>query len=227
MENIQLAFRSIGIVGESSLLVGLQSSASSCSCSIMLAISGRADGESGDSNSSTQVWINNIHNASENPTVGRSGRFPLKTFCMTAASGLACSKGLRPVTTYRGKVTLRYRTSRSGELIRASRIVIPRAYMSVLFDGSFLRARLTYPYLSGSRISGAIHRIVPPVLWPLAPSTELASSMIAASPKSARQARHSEFIRMLACRISLPVNLGQFRTMDSLTPLRSPWTKSC
>jgi len=164
MENIQLAFRSIGIAGASSLLVGFQLSASSCSRSIMLAISGRTDGESGDSNSSSQVSINSAHNPSENPTIGLSGRVPLRTFCMTAASGLACSKGLRPVTTYRGKVLLRDRSSSSGEPIRASRIVIPRAYISVLFDGNFLRARLTYPYLSGSRISGAIHRIVPPAL---------------------------------------------------------------
>ena len=171
----------------------------------MLAISGRADGESEDSNSSTQVWINNVHNASENPNVGRSGRFPLRIFCITAASELACSKGLRPVTTCRGEVMSRDRSSRSGEPRLASRIVIPKAYMSVLFDGSFLRTRLTYPDLSGSRMSGAIHRIVPPVLWPLAPSTEL-SSMIATSPKSARQAWNSEFIRMLACRSS-PVNL--------------------
>jgi len=136
---------------------------------------------------------------------------------MTAASGFVCSKGLRPVTTYRGKLMLCERKRRNSVPIRASRMVIPRAYMSVFFDGSFFRARLTYPYLSGSRISGAIHRIVPPALWLLGPSTELASSMIAASPKSAKQARHSEFIRMLACRSSSPVNLGQIHTMVIMT----------
>jgi len=136
---------------------------------------------------------------------------------MTAASGFVCSKGLRPVTTYRGKLMLCERNRRSGGPVRASRMVIPRAYMSVLFDGSFFRARLTYPYISGSRISGAIHRIVPPALWLLGPSMELASSMIAANPKSARQARHSEFIRMLACRSSSAVNLGQIHTMVIIT----------
>lgn len=162
-------------------------------------ILGRTDCESEDSNSSSHVWISNIHNTSENPTVGRSGRFPLRTFCMTAASRLVFPKGLRPVTTYKGKARLRDRSSRSGELMRTSRMVIPSAYMSVLFDGNFLRARLTYPYLSGSIISGAIHRIVPSASRLLGSSTKFASPIIAVSPKSAKQARHSELIRMLVC----------------------------
>jgi len=91
--------------------------------------------------------------------------------------------------------------------MRTSRIVIPRAYISVLFDGNLFRDRLVYPNLSGSRISGAIHRVVPPVLWPLGPSPELASSIIAANPKSARQARRSELMRMLACISMLPATL--------------------
>lgn len=181
-------------------------------------ISGRTDDESGDSNSSSHVWVNRIHSASENHTVGRSGRVPLSTFCMTAASGLVCSKGLRPVTTYKRKATLRERSSRNGEPIHTSRIVIPRAYMSVLFDGNFLRARLTYPNLSGSRISGAIHRVVPPALWPLAPSPELASSMIAASPKSAKQARRSELIRILACSSVPPVSTHTMIVMSVSPP---------
>lgn len=73
----------------------------------MSVILGRTDDESADSNSSSQVWVNSVHRASENPTVGRSGLIPSRTFRMTAASGLACSKGLRPVTTYRGKEALR------------------------------------------------------------------------------------------------------------------------
>ena len=80
--------------------------------------------------------------------------------------------------------------------------------MSVHFDGNFLRAFLIYPYLSGSRISGAIQRIVPPALWVGGPSIELASSTIAASPKSAKQARHLELIRILACRSPSQVNFG-------------------
>ena len=72
--------------------------------------------------------------------------------------------------------------------------------MSVHFDGSFLRAFLTYPYLSGSRISGAIQRIVPPALWVGGPSIELASSTIAECPKSVKHAWGLELIRILACR---------------------------
>ena len=83
--------------------------------------------------------------------------------------------------------------------MRTSRIVIPRAYMSVLFDGNLLQVHLVYPYLSGSRTSGAIHRIVPPALWLLGLSTELVSPIIAVSLKSAKQARCSELTRMLAC----------------------------
>ena len=168
----------------------------------MLLILGRADGEG--SNSSSQVLASNAHNGSENPSEGRSGRRPHRTFCITAASGSAYSNGRRPVTIYRGKVRSSDRCR--SELIRTSRIVMPRAYMSVLFDGNFLRALLVYPYFSGSRISGAIHRIVPPALWLLGPSTEVVSSMIAASPKSAKQARHSELMRMLACISTSPVN---------------------
>ena len=98
-EDIQLVSGSVGIIGDSNLLVGLQFSTSSCSCPIMSVILGRTDGESEDSNSSSHICINSVHNTSENPTVGRSGRVPLRTFCMTAASGLVCSNGLRPVTT--------------------------------------------------------------------------------------------------------------------------------
>ena len=198
-EHVPLICRSIGAGGADRLLVGLQLPASSCSRSRMLVVSGRADGESVASYSSSHVRANNAHNASENPTVGRSGRFPLTTFEMTAASGLVCSKGLRPVITCRSNLCYCNRNNRGNGVVRASRIVIPRAYISVLFDGNFLRARLTYPYFSGSNISGAIHRVVPPALWLLGPSIELTSSMIAASPKSAKQARHSELMRMFAC----------------------------
>ena len=194
MKNTPLAFCSIWIAEVGRPFLGLQPSSSSRSCSRTLAVFGRTDGKSVGSNSSSHVWVNNVHNASENPTAGLSGRSPSKTLFTTASSLLVFSKGFRPVITYEGEVTL---CSRGGEAIRASRIVIPRAYTSVLFDGSFLRARLTYPYRSGSMISGAIHRIVPPALWLLDPSRELASA-IAASPKSAKQARHSELMRTLA-----------------------------
>ena len=103
--------------------------------------------------------------------------------------------------------------------MRTSRVVIPRAYMSVLFDGNFLRARLVYPYLSGSRISGAIHRIVPLSSWLLGPSSEVESSMIAASPKSAKQARRSELMRTLACISTSPVNMVQLYDMVTTSPL--------
>ena len=56
---------------------------------------------------------------------------------MTSASGLY-SKGGRPVTTCKVKVRFHDRKTRSGQLVRASRIVIPSAYMSALFDGNFL-----------------------------------------------------------------------------------------
>lgn len=164
----------------------------------MSVISGRTDGDSEDSNTSSHVRISSSHNASENPAVGLSGRIPLKTFCMTAVSRLMCSKGIWPVATCRGKLTLGDRNKRGCEPIRSSRTVIPRAYMSVPFDGSFPSAFLTYPYLSGSRISGAIQRIVPPAFCAGGPSTEFASSTIAARPKSARQARRSELIRIFA-----------------------------
>jgi len=105
-KNIQLLFRSTGIAGASSPLVGFQFFASSRSCSMILVISGRTDSESADSNSSSHVCISNAHSASENPTMGRSGRIPRRTLWMTATSGLVCSKGLRPVTTYRGRLML-------------------------------------------------------------------------------------------------------------------------
>ena len=198
--DIPLDLRSIALWGVKGLLVGLQLSASSCSSSRMSEIFGRADGESEASNSSSHVLANNVHNASENPTEGRSGRIPPKTFWMTAASGLVRSNGLRRVTTC--KVKSRSREKVAGAMspyaVRTSRIVIPSAYISVLFEGSFLRARLTYPYFSGSNISGAIHRIVPPVLLLLAPSIESVSSMITVFPKSARQARRSELMRISA-----------------------------
>ena len=163
---------------------------------------GRVGGE--DSCSSSHVLANNAHNGSENPTAGRSGRLPLRTFCMTAASGLVYSKGRRPVTTYMGRVS--FLRSRSGGPAPTSRMVIPRAYVSVLFDGNFVLHRLVYPYLSGSRISGAIHRVVPPARWLLGPSTKDVSSMIAASPKSAKQAQRSELMRIFACMPTSPVN---------------------
>ena len=204
-EDIQLAFRSNGVGRAGRLLLWLQAFASPCNCSRMAVISGRAGGE--DSYSSSHVSFNNAHNESENPAVGRSGRFPLRSFCMTAASGLTCSKGRRPVTTYRGSEVLQQGTEGNG-LIRTSRMVIPRAYVSMLFEGNFFRNHLLYPYLSGSRISGAIHRIVPPTLWLLSPSTEIVSTMIAVSPKSAKQARHSELMRTLACVSASSVNVA-------------------
>ena len=102
MEDIQLAFRSIGS-GASSLPVWFQVSASSRNCSRMAVISGRAGGE--DLCSSSHISFNNAHNGSENPTVGRSGRVPLRTFRITATSRSVCSKGWQPVTTYRENET--------------------------------------------------------------------------------------------------------------------------
>ena len=101
-EDIPLNFRPIIAGGASCLLARLQFSASLSSCSRMSVVFGRADGESVDSNSSCHIWVNNVHNSSENPTAGRSGRVPFTTFEMTAASGLVCSKGLRPVITWGG-----------------------------------------------------------------------------------------------------------------------------
>jgi hypothetical protein len=91
--------------------------------------------------------------------------------------------------------------------------------MSVLFDGNLLRARLVYPYLSGSRISGAIHRVVPPALWVLGPSPEVVSSIIAASPKSAKQAWRSELMRILAYTSTLLVNMARLYPMMFVSPL--------
>jgi len=86
-------------------LIGLQFLVSSFSRSIISVIFGRL-GDSEVSNSSAHVWSNNAHNESENPSVGRSGRSPPRTFRMIAAAGLVCSKGRRPETTYGGKVRL-------------------------------------------------------------------------------------------------------------------------
>ena len=158
--DIQLAFRSICIGGASNRFVELQVCASYCNCPRISVISGRVGGDG--SRTSSHVWTNITHNGSENPTVGREGRFPVRTLYLTASSRPTCSKGRRPVATYRGKMRLPDRR-RSGELMPTSRMVIPRAYISVLFDGNILRDRLVYPNLSGSRISGAIHRVVPPV----------------------------------------------------------------
>ena len=88
--------------------------------------------------------------------------------------------------------------------MRTSRIVIPRAYISVLFDGNSSRDHFVSPYLAGSRISGAIHRTASLVRRLLDHSTGVVSSTIAASPKSSKRARHSESIRMLTC-ISTPL----------------------
>ena len=103
-----MTVRSIEGGGARYLFVGPHFPASSCSRSRILVVFGRADGESVDSNSSDHIWVNNVHNPFENPTAGRSGRTPPTTFVMTAASELACSKGLRPVITYRKN--LRYVT---------------------------------------------------------------------------------------------------------------------
>lgn len=103
-ENKLLVSRSAGIGGASCLLVGLQFPSSSRSRSRMCEVLGRADGESEDSNSSNHVWVNNVHNASENPSAGLSGRTPYRTFSATAVSSVVLSKGFRPVITYGGKL---------------------------------------------------------------------------------------------------------------------------
>lgn len=100
MKGIPLGFRSICTGRASIPLVGLQAFSSHCSCSRMPAIFGRAGGKLVDSYSSNHVWVNGIHNASENPAVGRSGRTPLKTFFTTTSSLLVFSKGFWPVMTY-------------------------------------------------------------------------------------------------------------------------------
>lgn len=113
MENIRLGFWFVANGKATGLLAGFQTPPSSCSCTRMLVMSGRVDDGSEDSNSSFHVWTNNAHSASENPTAGRSGRVPLKIFCMTATSGLIYSKGLRPVITCRGKSRLHDKCSRA------------------------------------------------------------------------------------------------------------------
>ena len=162
--DIRLASSSTGTGGSGRSSAELQLFSSSCSRSRTWAMLVRAECGSEDSGTSAHDRVNNAHNASENPTGGRSGRSPLNTFLTTRSSPWVCSKGFLPVTTCKRKYKFYNRRNRRSEAKRTSRIVIPSAYMSVLFDGNFLRACPTYPYLSGSRISGAIHRIVPPAL---------------------------------------------------------------
>jgi len=68
------------------------------------------------------------------------------------------------------------------------------------------QGRSASPYISWSIISGATHRVVPPALWLLGPSARVVLSTIVASPKSAKQARHSELMRIFACRPTSSVN---------------------
>jgi hypothetical protein len=76
--------------------------------------------------------------------------------------------------------------------------------VSVLFEGSRFPHLPAKPNFSGYINSGAIHRIVPliPRLSPVLPAVD--SSMITASPKSAKRARQSESIKMFAYSYSAP-----------------------
>ena len=81
-----------------------------------------------------------------------------------------------------------------------SRIVIPIAYISVSLEGSCFASFPVNPNLSGKNNSGAIHRVVPFILPSRTVVLLVVSSTIAASPKSAKRARHSESIRTLTLR---------------------------
>jgi hypothetical protein len=68
----------------------------------------------------------------------------------------------------------------------------------VLLEGSRFLYLPVNPNFSGYISSGAIHRVVPPTPRLSALFSVVDSSMITASPKSAKRARWLEPIRMLA-----------------------------
>ena len=71
--------------------------------------------------------------------------------------------------------------------------------MSVFLDGRRFIDSLVKPNLSGYIISGAIHRIVP-LIPEFTVLPNVASSIIAANPKSAKRAWEVESIKIFAYR---------------------------
>ena len=96
----------------------------------------------------------------------------------------------------RGEFSVRDKKGRA----LTSKIVIPIAYISVSLEGSCFASLPVNPNLSGKNNSGAIHRVVPFILPSRTVVLLVVSSTIAASPKSAKRARHSESIRTLTLR---------------------------
>ena len=178
---------------------------------------GRTYNESADSNSSNHIWAINIHNASENPAIGRSGRIPSKTFGMIAASRLIYSKGLWPVITCGGNVR-HVEEATGNRFARASRIVIPKAYISVLLDGNFFRACLIYPYFSGSRISECRACLADFGLATIIQDTSPSEKPRGHKAEGTTRWMAPELIRIFACVHSqLPINIAWLQAVVGTT----------
>jgi len=109
-----------------------------------------------------------------------------------------------PLEPTRGEFSIRNKKGRA----LTSKIVIPIAYISVSLEGSCFTSSPVNPNFSRSNNSGAIHRVVPFIRPSTTVGLLVISSTIAASPKSAKRARHSESIRMLTLRdhsVSSPI----------------------
>ena len=78
------------------MFIELRFFTSSCNNTRMPVVFGRVDEESLDSNFSSHIWVNNVHNASETLAEGRSGRIPFMTFEATAVSPFATKTLERP-----------------------------------------------------------------------------------------------------------------------------------
>ena len=120
-----------------------------------------------------------------------------------------------------------FSTFNRKECALTSMIVIPIAYISVSLEGSCFISLLVNPNMSGNNNSGAIHRVVPFKLPSATVVLLVVSSIIAASPKSAKRARHSESTRMLTLWNNSVSSLIVQLVNQELTPLRSPCTILC
>jgi hypothetical protein len=128
------------------------------SCVRIKMIGGRFDSRC--SYSSDQLSCSRSHSPPENPACGFSGRTLANTFFATLPSE-DFPNGGSPVSTCRGEVIEFLGESWRSPL--TSRIVIASAYISVDFEGSFGKLFFVNPNLSGSIISGALHRMESPI----------------------------------------------------------------
>ena len=130
----------------------------------------------------------------QNPGAGLSGRTTLMTLYMTVQVLADSLNGLHPVRTYQ-EVNLSFRW---GETLTHLKDRHPDCIDICVHGGGCLKILPSNPNFSGLNNSGAIHRTVPSIPKLAVPAVD--SSIITASPKSARRAQHSESMRTLAWR---------------------------